>query len=340
MNCKVYNNTVSGYDFKGGGCHYCDISNSIIENNSKLGTSGGGGGCSNSTCTNTLIRSNRSENSGGGCFASTCINTFIGHNISSGGGGGLSDSSVAINCEIASNTTSGGSSNVGGGGGSNNSNNTNCNIHHNSASASYNNSGGGGTSRGTNINCNIYCNLTTTVYWGGGTYNSANINCAIYNNYSNNIGGGCYGGSAVNCTIISNKAVAAGGTNNTTLKNTVVYGNKLTTMVKSNAVNTNSSVETYCAFEDEVRAGTGNISLSVNNEGDANSPCFQSLSTDVGVVDETLVSNANICNASFLIDKGNGADNATGYGATYDLAGLERKKDTIDIGAYENQKTV
>ena len=119
-----------------------------------------------------------------------------------------------------------------------------------------------------------------------------------------------------------------------------MYGNKLASLVKSNVYVTSAKTETYCAFEDEVRVGTGNISLSVNNEGDANSPCFASLSTDVGKVDETLVSNAKILNGSFLIDKGNNADNATGYGSTYDLAGLERKKDTIDIGAYENQKTV
>ena len=105
-------------------------------------------------------------------------------------------------------------------------------------------------------------------------------------------------------------------------------------------MNTNSSVETYSAFEDEIRAGEGNISLSLNNEGDATSPCFQSLSTDAGVVDEIYVSNLRICNDSFLVDKGLDSLNTTGYGSEYDLAGLPRKVDTIDIGAYENQKII
>jgi hypothetical protein len=105
-------------------------------------------------------------------------------------------------------------------------------------------------------------------------------------------------------------------------------------------VNTNSSVETYSAFEDEIRAGEGNISLSLNNEGDTTSPCFQSLSTDAGVVDEIYVSNPRICNDSFLVDKGLNSLNASGWGSEYDLAGLPRKVDTIDIGAYENQKII
>ena len=148
-------------------------------------------------------------------------------------------------------------------------------------------------------------------------------------------------GSAINCTILRNRCTSsAAGTNNSILRNSVIYGNKHASGVKSNSVNTNSSAETYSAFEDETRPGTGNISLSANNTGDATSPYFTSLSTESGVVDDMYVSNANIGNLSYLIDKGNNADNASGYGSVYDLSGLERKVDTIDIGAYENQKTV
>ena len=82
------------------------------------------------------------------------------------------------------------------------------------------------------------------------------------------------------------------------------------------------------------------ISLSLNNEGDATSPCFQSLSTNVGVVDEIYVSNLRICNDSFLIDKGLDTFNVSGYGSEYDLASITRKVDAIDIGAYENQKII
>jgi hypothetical protein len=139
---------------------------------------------------------------------------------------------------------------------------------------------------------------------------------------------------------VKNRATVGSGTYNCILKNTVVYGNRTGAGVKSNVYNDNASAETYSAFEDEVRAGTGNISLSINNEGDATSPCFQSLSTDSGVVDEIYVSNLKICNDSYLIDKGLDSDLTTGYGSLYDIESKPRKVDTIDIGAYENQKTV
>jgi hypothetical protein len=210
---------------------------------------------------------------------------------------------------------------------------TNCAIYNN-----YTAIGGGGVNSGTATNCAIYNNSTANS--GGGVNGGTATNCAIYNNSSTNSGGGVNIGTLTNCSVVRNKATIGSGTYNCILKNTIVYSNRTSTGVKSNVYNDNASAETYSAFEDEVRTGTGNISLSVNNSGDATSPCFQSLSNDVGVVDEIYVSNLKICNDSYLIDKGLDSYITTGYGSLYDVESKPRKVDTIDIGAYENQKTV
>jgi hypothetical protein len=108
--------------------------------------------------------------------------------------------------------------------------------------------------------------------------------------------------------------------------------------MKSNVINTNSSQETYSAFEDEVRAGEGNISLSPNNNGDPTSPRFKTLSVDAGVVDELYISNLDIHDDSYLKDLGLDSLNTHTYGGLYDIKGNNRKVGTIDIGAYEIQE--
>ena len=256
----------------------------------------------------------------------TTVNGFeiIGGNANVAGnntGGGISGG-IATNCAIYNNSA------TNTGGGVLGVTATNCAIYNNSAI------NGGGVWGGTATNCAIYNNSAT---YGGGVNSGTATNCAIYNNSATS-GGGVNSGTATNCSVVRNKATTGAGTYNSILKNTVVYGNKTGALVKSNVYNNNASAETYSAFEDEVRTGTGNISLSVNNSGDATSPCFQSLSNDVGVVDEIYVSNLKILNDSYLIDKGLDSYLTTGYGALYDLSSLERKVDTIDIGAYENQK--
>ena len=320
-NCAIYNNTANS---SGGGVYQGTSTNCAIYNNTA--NSSGGGGVSSGSSTNCAIYNNTANSSGGGVSGgASTTNCAIYNNSATTTGGGVSSGSYT-NCAIYNNTA-----NSSGGGVSGGASTTNCAIYNNSATT------GGGVYNATSTNCAIYNNSATT---GGGVSNATSTNCAIYNN-SATTGGGVSSGTLINCSVVRNRCnTSAGGTNNSILRNTVVYGNQLSSGVKSNVVNTNSSVETYSAFEDEVRAGDGNISLSLNNTGDANSPYFESLSTEVGVVDEIYVSNPRIDNDSFMIDKGLDSLNATGYGAEYDLAGLPRKKDTIDIGAYENQKII
>ena len=308
----------------GGGVSGGTLTNCAIYNNSATSN---GGGVSSGTSTNCAIYNNSAtSNGGGGVYTGTSTNCAIYNNSAGGNGGGVS-TGTSTNCAIYNNSAGGS------GGGVSSGTLINCAIYNNSAGGN-----GGGVYIGTSTNCAIYNNSGNSN--GGGVYTGTSTNCAIYNN-SAGYGGGVYGVTLINCSVVRNRCTtSAGGIYNSILRKTVVYGNQHSSGVKSNVVNTNSSVETYSAFEDEVRAGDGNISLSLNNTGDTNSPYFQSLSTDAGVVDGVNVSNPRIKNDSFMIDKGLDSLNATGYGAEYDLAGLPRKKDTIDIGAYENQKII
>ncbi len=155
--------------------------------------------------------------------------------------------------------------------------------------------------------------------------------------------GGFYLGKAVNCSVIKNKSNAAGAaTYNTELINTVVYGNRDINDNIANIFNDAGKTEKYVACENELRAGEGNISLSLNNEGDANSPYFKYLSEEAGAVDEQFLSNVEIDNVlSALIDAGDNTENTSGYEAIYDNKRNKRRDDTtglIDIGAFEFQK--
>ena len=155
-------------------------------------------------------------------------------------------------------------------------------------------------------------------------------NCSIINN-------GALGASSstlINCSVIRNYASSSfSGTSNCVLTNTVVYGNRISAGVKANVSNTNSSAETYSAFEDETRAGTGNVSLSLNNTGDTNSPYFTYLSTDAGIVELGHQSNPDLLAGSALINVGSDAATSSEYDVKY----RTRKVATIDIGAYEKQ---
>ena len=315
-NCAIYNNNATA----GGGVYNSTAINCAIYNNNATN----GGGVSGGTATNCAIYNNNAT-AGGGVSGGTSTNCAIYNNNSSSFGGGV-NTCTATNCAIYNNNSTNGGGVSGG-------TSTNCAIYNN------NSTNGGGVSGSTSTNCAIYNNNATN---GGGVYNSTAINCAIYNNNVNSYGGGVSGGTVINCSIVRNKATNLGGGTYdvTTMTNTVVYGNKLASLIKSNVYTTSAKTETYCAFEDEVRTGTGNVSLSINNEGDATSPCFQSLSTDVGVVDKLYISNSKIGNSSYLIDIGNNSVNTSGYGGLYDLSGNSRRVDGIDIGAYENQKTV
>lgn len=283
----------------------------------------------------------------GAIGSSTVFKAIISNNGSSGSGSTIRGSGFAVcnstlnYCALLNNRKVSGTS---GSGAVYQCNSVNCYFAYNTAPSATSSSCING---GTATNCTMEYNSVGSAV----AYSSTINNCVIQNNDSkgidistiavntiiqNNNNIGADSSTLINCTVVKNRQ----GTNNSIIRNTVIYHNRSTLNQKANVVNTIAAEETYSAFEDEIRAGTGNISLSVNNEGDATSPYFQSLSTDAGVVDEIYVSNPKIGNSSFLIDKGLDSLNASGYGALYDLSGLERKVDTIDIGAYENQKTV
>lgn len=255
------------------------------------------------------------SNSSASIISGTCTNSQVANNtiIYPGGGGGIRTVAIANNI-IGTNSTF----------------NDNLTTNNGLQANSY------VISNSTLICCRLYRHSLPST-WPALLYNSTLINVAVYNNSMLNgkkLFDTC---TLINCTTVRNIVDVI--SNVSTLKNSAFYKN-LSNLLAKSAISIDSIEETYSAFEDEVRAGTGNISLSVNNEGDATSPYFQSLSTDAGVVDEIYVSNPKIGNSSFLIDKGLDSLNDSGYGALYDLSGLERKVDTIDIGAYENQKTV
>ncbi|NCB67455.1 MAG: hypothetical protein EOM47_01230 [Bacteroidia bacterium] len=328
VNSKVYNNSAIPGSSNGGGIRGVKAISCLITNNSSSSSmaSQSAGGVMGGDLTNCVIAYNVGNSGSNGANSATLTNCAIYGNTSGGGAttGGLY-SCTATNCVIYSN--SGGYS-----GGVRGGSVTNCSIYNNTTTG-----GGGGLNSVTANSCFVYNNMGSN---GGGIYGGTVTNCSIYNNSSTN-GGGVYGiAILINCSVVKNRATVGSGTYNCTLKNTVVYGNRTGAGVISNVYNDAAQEELYSAFEDEVRAGTGNISLSMNNEGDVNSPCFQSLSNDSGVVDEVYVSNLKILNDSYLIDKGLDSYLTTGYGSLYDVESKPRKVDTIDIGAYENQKTV
>lgn len=329
--CYVYNN----YAGSGGGAFTTNLNNCIVSNNS----ASIGGGVHTSSINNSIIHSNQSASNSGGANNTTANRCAVYNNYAVGSntfGGGIGGNSVANSCVIYNNFAP-----ISGGGFAGTSA-TNCAIFSNTAGR-----GGGGTNGGTITNCFIYNNISqsTAAASPAGVLQGTLINCAIFNNScSNSLGvGGVGSATLINCTVLRNSTPSttySAGTNDCILRNTVVYGNRNGAGVKSNVVNTNSSEETYSAFEDEVRVGTGNISLSPNNTGDANSPYFKSLSSVAGVVETQFLSIPDIDNDSFLIDKGDSSLNATGIGSQYDVLFKNRLVDGIDIGAYENQKTI
>lgn len=152
-----------------------------------------------------------------------------------------------------------------------------------------------------------------------------------------------YGGAAVatgtvyeisNLTVVKNIGVTHAGIVNCTTINSTSWGNRIDG-IKENWYSS-GQIASYCAFEDEVVAGTANISISTNNMGDADSPKFVLVAATVGNTTDDF--DYDIQNDSFLIDKGNNSYPTNGDGSLYDCKGRTRKVDTVDIGAYENQK--
>lgn len=136
---------------------------------------------------------------------------------------------------------------------------------------------------------------------------------------------------ATNVTAVKNMGVTHGAFVGGTLINCVSWGNRIDGL-KDNVY---GGTVSYSAFENEVVAGTSNISISVNNTGDANSPKFKIVEPLVG--NTTNMFDYDIDAGSFLIDKGNNTYPTNGDGSLYDCKGGIRKVGTVDIGAYEKQ---
>lgn len=137
--------------------------------------------------------------------------------------------------------------------------------------------------------------------------------------------------TATNVTAVKNMGVTHGAFVGGTLINCVSWGNRIDGL-KDNVY---GGTVSYSAFENEVVAGTSNISISVNNTGDADSPKFKIVEPLVG--NTTNIFDYDIDAGSFLIDKGNNTYPTNGDGSLYDCKGGIRKVGTVDIGAYEKQ---
>lgn len=332
-NCKIYNCFNNSTNLTKGTIYEANIHNSIVYNNTN--NNGQGIACHSCNIQNCLIYGNyqKSPPYGGVLYSSKIINSAIFNNNIVSSEGGACVNSYCSNVVVFNNNVKGKTEALGAGFQS-------CTCINCSAFNNTTQMYGGGFNSGTAINCIAFNNLSNQ--GGSGFYKVKAINCIAFNNISSQYGGGFYLGEAINCVSIRNVAEVGAGTYNTILRNTVVYGNRISAGAVSNIYNDNNSVEEYVACEGELRPGIGNIELSPNNEGDANSPYFKFLSTKAGQVAETELSNPDISSElSALIDKGNNEINTTDFGAVFDIKLNPRRDKTsglIDIGAMEFQK--
>ncbi len=331
----------------------------IIENGREMSEHNGGGVYIRrfGTLRNCIIRNNTAYNGNG-----------LGS--SANGGGVYMNYGMLENCEIYGNNVNAAAGKNGGGVYSEYGTLIDCDIHDNTGNsgvgiyAKYSTidgcsirnhtgiyEGGGIYSSGSSscyttiTNCIIEGNKGKT---GGGVYSSGYtrlVNCLIANNYAtsteyNNGGGGlCASGSGnnsvINCHIVNN-GMSSGGygagvwSSNLSITNSVIWGNKSGNS-ESNIYNFTGTSITYSAIEGGW-SGTGNITISSQNNGDAMSPMFTAPTEGAG----NNYSNGDwtLQDGSVLINKGN---NNASYLPEYDLAGNERiQQDRVDIGAYES----
>ena len=180
---------------------------------------------------------------------------------SAGGGLALSAGTVS-NCLITGNILGGYSS--GGGGvymGSANAYLIACTVQSNSMGQD-NYGGGIYMAGGLALNCVVrYNSGAPGTCYGGGIYASAGTarNCLIYSNVNTAAGtaygGGAAGGVLESCTICSNLAINGGGVYNSTVTNSIIYFNAITT---GSGTNYSGGALSYCCTF-PAPGGTGNI---------------------------------------------------------------------------------
>ncbi|OIN59893.1 beta strand repeat-containing protein [Arsenicibacter rosenii] len=287
------------------------VANTLIQQNS-VGQGGPGGGMmlngATGSITSTTMSQNTAANGGGGLYVSssgslTLANSLISQNVSPASDGGGLYTTGGITTHLTNVTISQNSAPQGLGGGayvSTNGQMTNCVITQNSAL-----SGGGIVSEGNEFT------LVNNLFTGNAASESGGAmltDAAI---------------TVVNQTISGNSAptgsavsVLGGGVLD--LKNSIVWNNA--TPANSFSVDGTASLSLTNSISDPAATGFG--SGGNNKTGD---PLFMNAATG----DFTLKG------CSPAINAGVDAVNTT----TTDLAGLNRKASTIDMGAYEFQGT-
>lgn len=166
---------------------------------------------------------------------------------------------------------------------------------------------------------------------GGGLFmvKGTLTNNVIANNETTKVGGGVYATgdvTLINNTIVRNQSTSVGGvyisTVNSKLHNNVVWGNGTGDQINPNITSPfeNSALE-------NVSLGGSNISLSFENNGKFNSPCFINPSVKAGVSGLLEDANWGILYTSRLASTG-------GTALSLDINGTQRHLPS-SIGAYE-----
>jgi len=220
----------------GGGASWSVLNNCTLKSNVAVY----GGGAYSATLTNCVLSAN-SAGSGGAVLAGTLYNCLLSSNSATAFGGGASESTLN-HCTIFRNVAVyDQETHYGTGGGIQGGVAHNCIIEQNSA---YN---GGGAYLAALSGCTLDSN---SAVFGGGGYGGTMTSCILTGNYATNRGGGFYGGftgtltncvlrrngagrgggayfcSLYNCTVVGNWGIiGAGGVDDATLNNSIVYFN-------------------------------------------------------------------------------------------------------------------
>ena len=222
------------------------------------------------------------------------------------------------------------------------------NIHHNQITRNSAVNGGGiYLNNGAKVEYCIISNNTTRGNGGGiflyNTPSSVFSHCLISNNNAGGTGGGVYDSYAkatfTHCDIVRNSAVTnAGGlyTNSgTTLKNSIVWGNKVGANHNQMASNSNY----FTCMNSAVQGGySGAIALEAENSGTGvGYPMFANPTAEAGADANNAIGDWTLLNGSVCANMGNNDFVTT----ETDLGGNARiQQGRVDIGAYESPYSI
>ncbi len=222
------------------------------------------------------------------------------------------------------------------------------NIHHNQITRNSAVNGGGiYLNNRAKVEYCIISNNTTRGNGGGiflyNTPSSVFSHCLISNNNAGGTGGGVYDSYAkttfTHCDIVRNSAVTnAGGlyTNSgTTLKNSIVWGNKVGANHNQMASNSNY----FTCMNSAVQGGySGAIALEAENSGTGvGYPMFANPTAEAGADANNAIGDWTLLNGSVCANMGNNDFVTT----ETDLGGNARiQQGRVDIGAYESPYSI